>query len=84
MEIGFRHARLRQGLDELASGPLVIDLSDVGYFDSAGFAVLDHLLAKAALAVVVTPGSVLRTAAELMSIPIYDTIEQAGASLRSA
>lgn len=67
-----------------AAPALVVDLSRTGYLDSAGFAVLDHLLAKAALAVVVTPGSVLRTAAELMSIPIYDTIEQAGASLRSA
>ena len=76
-------AGFEAALAGLAVPALVVDLSQASYLDSAGFAVLDRLLAKAALAVVVSPGSVLRTAAELMSIPIHDTVEQAGAFLRS-
>ena len=60
----------------------MVDLSQAGYLDSAGFAVLDRLLAKAALAVVVAPGSVLHAAAQLMGIHVRDTVGQAGASLR--
>ena len=73
-------AGFEAALAGLAVPALVVDLSQASYLDSAGFAVLDRLLAKAALAVVVSPGSVLRTAAELMSIPIHDTVEQPGPS----
>jgi anti-sigma B factor antagonist len=75
------------GFEAALAGPaepaVVVDLSQAGYLDSAGFAVVDRLLATTALAVVVTPGSVLRTAAQLMGIPINDTVDQAGATLRS-
>ena len=50
----------------------VVDLSQAGYLDSAGFAVLNRLLAKPALAIVVAPGSAQRTAAHLMGrIPLH-------------
>ncbi len=75
-------SQLRQHLDDLASGPVVIDLSGVGYFDSAGFAVLDRLLSQGALAVAVAPGSVVRTAMALMGLRFHDSVDAARASLR--
>ena len=75
-------ASFETALADLASPALVVDLSGAGYLDSAGFAVLDRLLARTALAVVVAPGSVLRTAAQLVGVPIHDTVDQAQASLR--
>jgi hypothetical protein len=44
----------------------VVDLSQAGYLDSAGFAVLNRLLATPALAIVVAPGGAQRTAPHLM------------------
>jgi ABC-type transporter Mla MlaB component len=63
---------------------LIIDFSAVSYFDSAGFALIDLLLSRARLAVVIAPGSVLRTAAQLMKIPFHDTVDDARAALRPA
>lgn len=76
-----RTARLWDGLIGFASGPVVIDLSDVGYFDSAGFAVLDRLLAYGTVAVVAPPGSVVRTAMTLLELEFCDSIDAARASL---
>jgi anti-sigma B factor antagonist len=76
-------AGFEAALARLAEPALVIDLSQAGYLDSAGFAALDRLFAKTALAVVIAPDSVLRTAAQLMGLPVHDTVGQAGASLRS-
>ena len=73
---------LRTELAARADHAIVVDLSHASYVDSAGFAALDHLLSKAPLAVVVSPGSVMRTAAQLMSLPLYDSVEDARASLR--
>jgi anti-anti-sigma factor len=73
---------LRQALSDLASGGLVVDLSPVGHFDSAGFAALDRLLSRANIAIV-PPGSVVRTAMTLMHMPLHDTIDAARASLQS-
>jgi anti-anti-sigma factor len=44
-------AELEAALAGLACPALVVDLSGAGYFDSAGFAVLDRLLARTPLAV---------------------------------
>ncbi len=74
-------AQLRQALTDLASGGLVVDLSAVGYFDSAGFAVLDRMLAGTGMAVVVAPDSVVRTAMTLIHLPFHDTIDAARAAL---
>jgi anti-anti-sigma factor len=77
-------ASLQAALADLASSALIIDLSAVSYFDSAGFALIDLLLSRARLAVVIAPGSVLRTAAQLMKIPFHDTVDDARAALRPA
>lgn len=68
----------------LASPALVVDLSQVSYFDSAGFAVIDQLLSRRRLAVVVAPGSVLRTAAVLMNLAFHDSVDDARAALLAA
>jgi anti-sigma B factor antagonist len=77
-------AGLHQALAQRVGEALVVDLSSVGYFDSAGFAALDRLLSQAPVAVVVAPGSVVRTAMALMNLPFHDSIDAARASLLSA
>ncbi len=77
-------AQLQHELVQLAPGPLIIDLSRAGYFDSAGLAVLDHLLARQPIAIVAAPASILRTAMTLLHLPFHDTVHAALASLRSA
>lgn len=74
-------ARLHEALTVPASPALIVDLSSVGYFDSAGFAVLDRLLDQAAVAVVAPPGSVVRTAMSLLNLPFHDSINAARAAL---
>lgn len=66
--------------DRIAAGPLILDLSPAGYFDSAGFEVLDRILATGAITVVISPAAVLRRAASLMGVPFHDTVDQAGAT----
>jgi anti-sigma B factor antagonist len=77
-------ADLSNALRELASPALIVDISLVDYFDSAGFAMIDRLLGQAPIAVVISPGSVVRTAAELVSLPFYDNLIDAHASMRPA
>lgn len=76
-------ARLYDALAQRADDALVVDLSGVGYFDSAGFAVLDQLLSEAPVAVVVAPGSVVRTAMSLLNMPFHDNLDAARAALRA-
>jgi hypothetical protein len=45
--------------------PLILHLSDADYFDSAGFAALDRLLAQKTIVLVIAPDSMLFKAAEL-------------------
>jgi anti-sigma B factor antagonist len=81
-DIDVTNAReLQQGLDNLAARPVIVDLSEVGYFDSAGFAVLDRLLSQRSMAVVIAPASVVRTAMTLMGLPFHDTLDAARAEL---
>ena len=61
----------------IGAGATILDVSPVGYFDSAGFAVLDRLLSTGSLIIVISPTSVLRRAATLMGIPLHDTVNQA-------
>jgi anti-sigma B factor antagonist len=75
-------ARLGQDLADLATDGLVVDLSRISYFDSAGFAVLDRLLSQHAMAVVIMPASVVRTAMTLMGLPFHDSVDDAVAALR--
>nr|WP_225953331.1 STAS domain-containing protein [Kibdelosporangium phytohabitans] len=62
--------------------PLVLDLSELCYFDSAGFAVLDRVLSEGPVIVVLTPGSKLRKAATLMGLPYHDDAGTAQAEAR--
>jgi len=72
---------LSNALRELASPALIVDLSLVDYFDSAGFAMIDRLLGQVPVAVVISPGSVVRTAAELVNLPFHDSLTDARASM---
>lgn len=76
-------ADFSSALSAYASPALIIDLSPAMYFDSAGFAMIDQLLHDASVAVVIAPGSALRTAAEIVSLPFYDTIDEAVAGIRA-
>jgi anti-sigma B factor antagonist len=69
-------------LRELASPALIVDLSLVDYFDSAGFAMIDRLLGQAMVAVVISRASVVRSAAELVNLPFHDSLTEARASMR--
>jgi anti-anti-sigma factor len=60
-----------------SSGPVVLDLSRAAYLDSAGFEVLDRLVAAGAVIVVISPTSVIRRAAAVMSLPCHDTVDLA-------
>jgi anti-anti-sigma factor len=53
-------------------GPVVLDMSDVTYFDSAGFAALAYLLEHGRLAIVVAPSSQVRRATTIMNVPVHD------------
>lgn len=59
------------------SSGVILDLSDVDYLDSAGFDALDQKLARGVVAVVISPGGVLRKAAEIMCVPYHDSVEAA-------
>ena len=74
-------AELSDALREVASPDLIIDLSLVSYFDSAGFAMIDRLLGQAPVALVISPGSVVRTAAELVDLPFHDSLSDARVSI---
>ena len=74
-------ADLSNALRELASPALIVDLSHVDYFDSAGFAMIDRLLGQVPIALVISPGSVVRTAAELVDLPFHDSLTDARVSM---
>ena len=73
-----------RALRELASPALIIDLSLVDYFDSAGFAMIDRLLDEVRVVVVISPDSVMRPAAELVNLPFYDSLSDARTSMEPA
>ena len=75
---------LGSALRELASPALIIDLSLVDYFDSAGFAMIDRLLDEVRAVVVISPDSVMRPAAELVNLPFYDSLTDARTSMEPA
>ena len=57
--------------------PIILQLSGLGYLDSAGFAALDRLLALGVIVVVLSPESVVHKAAELMELPFHHDTETA-------
>ena len=75
---------LGNALRDLATPALIIDLSLIGYFDSAGFAMIDRLLDEIQVVVVISPDSVMRPAAELVNLPFYDNVTEARKSMEPA
>jgi anti-sigma B factor antagonist len=73
---------LSRALRELASPALIVDLSPVDYLDSAGFSMIDRLLDQAPIVVVISPGSLVRTAAELVNLPFHDSLTDARTSMQ--
>jgi ABC-type transporter Mla MlaB component len=74
-------ADLGNALRELADPALIIDLSPLSYFDSAGFAMVDRLLDEIQVVVVISPDSVMRPAAELVNLPFFDSVAEAHKSM---
>src|SRR5262245_47051324 len=66
-----------------APRPLIVDLSNLLYVDSAGFAALDQLLAHRAVVIVLDLNSPVHTAATLMRLPCHDTIRAAVIALQT-
>jgi anti-anti-sigma regulatory factor len=62
--------------------PLIVNLSPAFYFDSAGFAALDRLLADHVIVLVIEPDSALFKAAELMCMSSYLTTADARQALQ--
>jgi anti-anti-sigma factor len=62
--------------------PVVVDLSDLEYMDSAGFAARDGLLSQRQIAVVLDPHSPVRAAAKLTGLPCHDAVADAVTALR--
>jgi anti-anti-sigma factor len=63
--------------DVSVARPVVLDLSELGYVDSAGLATLDRLTGTNSAVVVIPRSSPLSRAAELMDLPRHDTLEEA-------
>jgi anti-sigma B factor antagonist len=60
-----------------APRPVVLDLSELGYLDSAGLATLDRLTGTNCAVVVIPRSSPVFRAAKLMDLPRHDTLEEA-------
>ena len=54
--------------------PLILDLTNLKYIDSAGFAALDRLLSERRIAIVLEPHSPIRSAANLVGLPYCDSV----------
>lgn len=55
----------------------VLDISELDYLGSAGYAALDDLIASCGIRIVLAERSHLRRAAELMSLPFCDSVQAA-------
>lgn len=58
--------------------PVILDLSNVSYLDSAGFAQLDLLIGRRVVVVVLSGDSTLRKAADLVGMPYHGSVDQLG------
>jgi len=67
-----------QSVEELPGArPVILQLSNIRYLDSAGFSALDRLLAEKAIVIVLSPDSLMYRVAELMCMPIHHDVEAA-------
>ena len=70
-------AAFGDALARLGPGPLIVDLSGAGYFDSAGYAVLARMLTSGRLTVVAPPGSIAHAALSLFGLTFHDSVSGA-------
>jgi anti-sigma B factor antagonist len=63
--------------------PVILDLSELRYIDSAGFGEVIHMVENRAVVVVLGPLSLLRRAAAVMGLPLHDHVDAARRALRS-
>ena len=61
----------------VGSRKAVLDLSELEYLGSAGYAALDDLIASCGIRIVLAEHSHLRRAAKLMSLPFCDSVRAA-------
>lgn len=61
--------------------PLILDMSELRYIDSAGFAAVIRMLEQRLIVLVLGPVSFLRKAARVMGLPMHDHVEDARAAL---
>jgi anti-anti-sigma factor len=57
--------------------PFILDLSELSFMDSAGFAALMSLVEQRLIVIVLTPWSLLRRAATVLGLPFQDTVASA-------
>ncbi|MCH9730882.1 MAG: STAS domain-containing protein [Actinomycetia bacterium] len=62
---------------------IIVELSALGYLDSAGFAAVDSLHAAGGFLIVIAPQSLIHTAAELLALPFHPDIQTACRTLDS-
>jgi anti-anti-sigma factor len=72
----------QRAVRDIPARPLVVDLSALQYSDSAGFGVLDELLARDAVVIVLAPHAPMRAAARLLDLPCHDSVATAVAHVR--
>ena len=63
--------------------PVILDLSQLRFIDSTGFAAVIRMLEQRLIVLVVAPVSFLRKAAIVMGLPMHDHIDAARAALHS-
>lgn len=77
-------AEFADSLAKLAARqPIILDLSPLAYFDSAGFAALDRACRGHSIALVISPHSPIRKAAVVMALQFYDNVGSADRVLRA-
>ena len=64
--------------------PVILDLSELRYIDSAGFGEVIHMVEKRLVVVVLAPLSLLRRAASVMGLPLHDHVDEARTALRNS
>lgn len=67
-----------------ADGAVVLDLSEISFFDSAGFSALETLARRGRVAVVLSRASTLRGAADVVGLRYHDGVDAARAALDGA
>lgn len=67
--------------ERASSGVVVLDLTSIGYCDSAAFAALDRIIGRGGVAVAMGPENPVHRAATLMGLRFHDSVEMAATAL---